>query len=136
MKRLRWGLLGGALLAVLVARPLLGEDLSGTWQVSYRIDHQTSETIVLELRHERSWIPGPSSLRGMGVSQGGQVLVQSGTVRGNDFQITLTYVENVGARPTVLMGSWYVNEMSGRADGFFGTRRFDGSRRESVSESQ
>lgn len=46
--RLRWVLGVAAVLAFLVARPLLAAEISGTWEISYQIA-QGRQTITLEL---------------------------------------------------------------------------------------
>lgn len=128
MRRLRWGLVGGVVLTLAVARPLLGADLSGTWRITYWVDQENRETVTLEITHERGLLPGTGSIRGAGESQMSRVEIRSGVVTGHDFRFTLVEPGGVAARPTVLVGSWYRDEMSGQAEGTFGKRMFGGSR--------
>lgn len=133
-RRIKAGLVGGVVLAAALARPALGADLAGTWHVSYRVDQQTLQTVTLQIEHEGRWIPGADVIRGRGQGPTGRVDLRSGTLRGSDFRLTVVDVGGGSARPTILIGRLHRDEMSGRAEGPFGSRMFAGVREKADSQ--
>ena len=126
--RLRWMLGVGAVLALLVARPLLAADISGTWEISYQIAQGQAQTITLELVQEGSRVSGSGTMRADSMGDAVRVEVRSGTVGSADFRFLLVEEGGSASLPQEFIGGWYRDEMSGRTDGAFGTRMFTGAR--------
>ena len=125
--RLRWMLGVGAVLALLVARPLLAADISGTWEISYQMA-QGRQTITLELVQEGSRVSGSGTMRADSMGDAVRVEVRSGTAGSGDFRFLLVEAGGSASRPQEFIGDWYRDEMSGRTDGAFGSRMFTGTR--------
>jgi len=127
-RRLWLSLGAGLVLALLVVRPLLAADLTGTWDISCWIgqDHQT---ITLELAQDGRSVSGAGTVWFDDSRDSVLVEVRSGTVHGVDFRLSVARVGGAALPPQEFFGSWYRNEMSGRTDGAFGRRVFSGSRR-------
>ena len=126
--RMTWILVAGAVLSILVARPLFAADLSGTWEIVYRIE-QDRHTLTLEIVQEGSRVLGGGSMRGESAGGVVQVEVRSGTARGSDFRFVLVAEGGSTSRGQEFSGSWYRDEMSGQTNGAFGSRMFTGTRR-------
>ncbi len=124
--RLRWMLGVGAVLAFLVARPLLAADISGTWEISYQIS-QGSQTITLELVQEGSRVTGSGTMRAT-MGDAVRVEVRSGTAGSGAFRFLLVEEDGSASGPQEFIGDWFRDEMSGRTDGAFGSRMFTGAR--------
>ncbi len=125
--RVRWMLGVGAVLALLVARPLLAADISGTWEISYQMA-QGRQTITLELVQEGSRVSGSGTMRADSMGDAVRVEVRSGTAGNNDFRLLLAEEGGSAPRLQEFIGDWYRDEMSGRTDGAFGSRMFTGAR--------
>ena len=87
--RLRWMLGVGAILALLVARPLLAADISGTWEISYQIGQGQAQTITLELVQKGSRVSGSGTMRADSIGDAIRVEVRSGTAGSRDFSFRL-----------------------------------------------
>ncbi len=125
--RLRWMLGVAAVLAFLVARPLLAADISGTWEISYQMA-QGRQTITLELVHEGSRVSGSGTMRADSMGDALRVEVRSGTAGNSDFSFLLVEEGGSAYRPQEFIGAWYRDEMSGETEGAFGTGMFTGVR--------
>ena len=125
--RVRWMLGVGAVLALLMARPLLAADISGTWEISYQMA-QGRQTITLELVQAGSRVSGSGTMRADSMGDAVRVEVRSGTAGNNDVRFLLVEEGGSAPRPQEFIGDWYRDEMSGRTDGAFGTGMFTGVR--------
>ena len=127
--RKKWIFVVGAILSLLVARPLLAADLSGTWELAYWTD-QDRQTITLEIVQEGPKVLGSGTVRGDSLGGVVQVEVRSGTAVGGDFHFVLVSEGMSVSRGQEFSGSWYRDEMSGQTNGAFGSRMFTGIRRQ------
>ncbi len=126
--RLRWMLGVAAVLAFLVARPLLAADISGTWEISYQMGQGRQTIITVELVQEGSRLSGSGTMRAERVGDAVRVEVRSGTAGNNDVRFLLVGEGGSAARPQEFVGDWYRDEMSGLTEGAFGSRMFTGAR--------
>jgi hypothetical protein len=114
------------LLGFLVSRPLLAEEISGTWEIAVRVGEEV-EIYHLELVREWFSLSGAGTMQ-MGAGAPVRVQVVTGTVHQRDFRFLLVEVGGVPSGRRELFGAWHMDEMSGLAIGPFGDRRFSGTR--------
>lgn len=130
LARFRWGWALGitACLVVVLVRPLLAADISGTWEISCWIG-QDRQVITLELIQDGRDLSGEGILRRGAAGDSARVFVRSGTVSWGDFQFMIAEGLGPAARLQGFEGDWFGNEMSGLAKGEYGSRIFHGVRR-------
>jgi hypothetical protein len=126
----RWQLVLVAIVAALVlARPSLAADFSGTWAISYRLDGET-ETVLLDIVQERSTVSGVGSFRVGTIGDPIAVEIRQGRANSRRFRFQLARINGPEGPAQTFFGEWYKNELSGRTDGTFGSRMIVGVRRQ------
>lgn len=117
-----------AILAVLLAQPILAEDVSGDWDITFRVGNDAF-VLALTLEQARTGISGAGVLDLSGSGDSVQVSVRSGVVGRHQVRIALEAEPGRLPRLDELRGSWHRAEMSGTLFGSFGSRMFAAVRR-------
>jgi hypothetical protein len=125
---LGWMLSAGILVTLVIVHPLLAADITGTWEVSYRVG-QSQQVLIVELVQEGSGVSGIGTIQTANEENAVRVVVRSGAARAGDFRFLLTEDGGSESRSQEFVGDWYGDEMSGLTSGMLGTGMFAGTRR-------